>query len=91
LNREGESGGVAVTMRQARGSGVIEESADIMIGGWRPSLAEGISDDEKIRLEREGTFYQEILKNRSGKTGRVSLHFTGENLRVDDIEFRKFE
>ena len=36
LSRKGEDGTRPVTLEMARGSGVIEESVDYLIGAWRP-------------------------------------------------------
>jgi DNA primase len=85
LSREGGSGGVPVTMRMSRDSGVIEESADVLLGMWRPDLAEGLTQQEKDNLVKEGNFHIEVLKNRSGRTGKVTLHLNHETLRLSDI------
>lgn len=62
--------GVPVSAEDARDSGAIEDTADIMIGLWRPSDADktgGVT----------GAVQAGILKNRNGpKGGLVSLNFS---------------
>jgi DNA primase len=79
-SREGESGGKPVSLRMARDSGVVEESADYLLGGWRPELEEGLTDLE--RMERKGQYMIGILKNRRGPQGTVELKFDTSTLTI---------
>ena len=82
VDREGGNGGVPVTLRMARDSGVVEESADYLLGLWRPELAEGLSKTE--RLAFRGQFVIRVLKNRSGPAPKtVTLHFDPTSLRIE--------
>lgn len=81
VGREGESGGTALTLRSARDSGVIEESADHLWGIWRPALAEELTESEKVTRRSEMTV--RILKQRNGPAPiTVPLTFDGATLRV---------
>lgn len=74
LSRKGEDGTKPVTLDQARGSGVIEESVDYLIGAWRP---EGTNSPE---------FSSAILKNRHGTLGDAILYFDGRTLSITEVE-----
>ena len=74
LSRKGEDGTKPVTLDQARGSGVIEESVDYLIGAWRP---EGTNSPE---------FSSAILKNRHGRLGDAILHFDSRTLSISEVE-----
>lgn len=81
VGRQGESGGTALTLRSARDSGVIEESADHLWGIWRPSLSEELTEAEKVSRRSEMTV--RILKQRNGPAPiTVPLTFDGATLRV---------
>ncbi len=82
VDREGGNGGEPVTLRMARDSGVVEESADYLLGLWRPELAEGLTKDQ--RRELRGQFIVRVLKNRSGPAPKtVTLHFDPTSLRIE--------
>ncbi len=80
----GEDGKVPLTKSSARDTGAIEESADIMLGLYRPNMNE--NDDTQIAVQ--------ILKNRKGMEGetygydldRISLRITGEGEYLDSSE-----
>lgn len=74
LSRKGEDGTKPVTLDQARGSGVIEESVDYLIGAWRP---EGTNSPE---------YSTAILKNRHGTLGDAVLHFDSRTLSITEVE-----
>lgn len=74
LSRKGEDGTKPVTLDQARGSGVIEESVDYLIGAWRP---EGTNSSE---------FAAAILKNRHGRLGDAILNFDARTLSITEVD-----
>ena len=67
-------------MLDARDSGAIEDSADFLLGCWRPELKKGITPEEYGR--HRGEFYFSILKNRRGPRDRFSVHFDTRTLRI---------
>lgn len=81
VNRAGRSGGEPIESHHARDSGVVTESADIMISAWRPELKEGITEDEKRDLD--GVFMTKIVKNRYGVTGaQIEFMFVKRYLKL---------
>jgi len=74
LSRKGEDGTKPVTLDQARGSGVIEESVDYLIGAWRP----GGTDSPE--------FAAAIIKNRHGAVGDTMLYFDSRTLSITEVE-----
>jgi len=68
VSKIGKTGGDPIEGYMARDSGVVQESADIMISAWRPELKEDLSDEEKKDLE--GVYMTKIVKNRYGEVGR---------------------
>lgn len=76
ISRKGEDGSKPVTLDQARGSGVIEESLDYLIGAWRPS---GTNSPE---------FKAAILKNRHGPLGDTDLYIDTRTLSITEVEHR---
>lgn len=74
ISRKGEDGTKPVTLDHARGSGVVEESVDYLIGAWRP---EGTDSPE---------FSAAILKNRHGTTGNALMYFDARTLSITEIE-----
>ena len=72
VSKAGKSGGDPIEAHMARDSGVVVESADIMISAWRPELKENITDAEKKDLE--GIYITKIVKNRYGLSG-VQIEF----------------
>jgi len=81
VSKIGKTGGSPVSGYMARDSGTINESADILIGAWRPELEEGISMEKK--KEREGVFMTKIAKNRYGESGReIEFYFIKRHLKL---------
>ncbi len=84
IGRQGETGGVPVTLRDARDSGAIEEAANYVLGLWRPDLAEGNGgtppeEGQPVELKAR------LLKNRSGPANRtVTLTMDLRTLRISD-------
>lgn len=83
VGRSGESGGKPVTLQSARDSGVVEESADYVLGVWRPELDDALKDED--RAEVRGVFKGRVLKNRSGPAPvPFELRFDHETLRIEE-------
>lgn len=82
-DREGGDGSTPVTFTMARGSGVIEESCDFLIGLWRPSLADPRGLEEKLKMGIEwDELMAGILKNRNGGQGIVPLEMRPPTLQI---------
>lgn len=82
ISREGEDGGVPVTMQMARDSGVIEESSDYILGIWRPELKAGLKTEERQLLR--GELKARILKQRGGPAPiTVNLRLNVPSLKID--------
>ena len=65
-SRDGKGGWTPVEMTMARDSGAVEESADYMLGGWRPGLNPDLSEEEKEAMKED--YLMAVLKNRRGPT-----------------------
>ena len=84
IGRDGEEGGEPVTIQMARDSGVVEETADYLLGIWRPELSSRLSKEERGKVR--GEFKVRVLKNRSGPAPRtVTLRFDSSVLRVHPL------
>ena len=70
----GEDGDSPLTIHSARESGAIEESADFLLGLYRPEMKS--ENDDKVTIQ--------ILKNRKGKTGAWTYDFNGETMRITE-------
>jgi len=84
LNRELEKrANKRPVMSDMRESGAIEQDADLILGLYQ---------DEKYNPDSQdkGTAELEILKNRSGATGRIRLTFMGESVRFGDFSGEHF-
>ena len=79
-SRSAGDGSEEVTVLDARDSGAIEDSADFLLGCWRPELKKGITPEEYG--QHRGEFYFSILKNRRGPRDRFSVHFDTRTLRI---------
>ena len=79
-SRSAGDGSEEVTVLDARDSGAIEDSADFLLGCWRPELKKGIRPEEYGR--HRGEFHFAILKNRRGPRDRFSVHFDTRTLRI---------
>ncbi len=80
LSQINRSGDIAepVTMDMARGSGAIEESADYILGIWRPNL-------NNSKFEGLPDFIQvDVLKNRKGRSmvAPQKLYFQDGNIKL---------
>jgi replicative DNA helicase len=64
VNRQGGDGEVEVTLQMGRGSGIIEEAADVVLGLWQQESETSCSSDPQYEL------ICRILKNRKGKKGQ---------------------
>ena len=69
VNRGVESLSQCPTLRQARGSGAIEEAADFLVAAWRPGYEDEREDATVVQ------FTTTIWKNRHGHLGRVDHDF----------------
>jgi replicative DNA helicase len=79
-SRHARDGSEEVTITDARDSGAIEDSADFLIGCWRPELKAGLSPE--AFMDVEGRLWFRILKARRGMQARFQARFEGETLRV---------
>ena len=70
----GDDGDTALTIHSARESGAIEESADFLLGLYRPEMKS--EKDDKVTIQ--------ILKNRKGTTGAWTYDFNGETMRITE-------
>src|SRR3990167_10392621 len=70
----GENEDSPLTIHSARESGAIEESADFLLGLYRPEMKS--ENDDKVTIQ--------ILKNRKGKTGAWTYDFNGETMRITE-------
>lgn len=74
LSRAGGNGSEPVSLEMLRDSGVVEESADFIIGAWRPEKQRDISPDDYFKTKN--VLRLAILKNRKGGEGRdIALRF----------------
>lgn len=86
-NREGgKSGSEKMDLTAARDTGAIEESADYMLGIYRPAADPKKTEDERTAVQHE--MYCQILKNRWGRTGEIKLWFDGMTKRIEDVKGR---
>ena len=79
-SRHAGDGSEEVTVTDGRDSGAIEDSADFLIGCWRPELAAGLKAEDFMEIEGQLRF--RILKARRGMQARFEARFEGETLRV---------
>jgi 5S rRNA maturation endonuclease (ribonuclease M5) len=86
LSRVGGSGGEPVTLDMGRDTGVIEESADVLIGLWRPELEKDITDEERLKRQGESKMVGAVLKNRAGPTGQIIFRFDRRTLVVSEYD-----
>ena len=83
-SRKAGDGSEEVTVTDARDSGAIEDSADFLLGCWRPELKTGISTEDFMDVH--GDLWFRILKARRGLQDRFCVRFEGETLRVLEPE-----
>lgn len=80
--------GVAIDDSHARDSSAVRDSADVLIGAWRPELEEGLVDAKKKELE--GVWRSKILKNRYGPAHCiVDFEFVPRYLKLFPADPRK--
>jgi replicative DNA helicase len=85
LSKQGQGGGIPVEIGMARDSGVVIESADIVIGAWRPGLRNDITESQMALVKN--VFRTKILKNRYGPSGAmIDFDFTDKYLVLDEKE-----
>ena len=71
-----DHGNKPLHLSSARESGAIEESADFLLGLYRPYAGDEEHDDDTIRVQ--------LLKNRKGHTGEVDCYFDRRTLRIGE-------
>ncbi len=81
-SRHAGDGSEEVTLTDARDSGAIEDSADFLIGCWRPELRTGIGGEDYCKVY--GQLWFRILKARRGFQDQFCVRFQGETLRVTE-------
>ena len=80
--------GIAIDDSHARDSSAIRDSADVLIGAWRPELEEGLVDAKKKELS--GIWRSKILKNRYGPGHVVvDFEFVPQHLRLFPADPKK--
>lgn len=78
VSRKGGSGEIEISLDMGRGSGVIEEGADFILGLWQVKKSKSV-DEEKDDYD----LICRILKNRKGHKGsRWKLDLDAETLRI---------
>ena len=82
-NRSAGDESQEVSVVEARDSGAIEDSADFLLGAWRPELAKEIGIEAYADVA--GQMHFSILKNRRGPKDNFVMGFNGETLRVGPI------
>ena len=75
------AGGIVVS-----NSGVIEESADYLIGAYRPEL--NPENSPEVQAQVSGQLILQFLKSRAGRYGEATLHY---NIETQTIEERAAE
>ena len=82
-SRDGKGGWTPVDMTMARDSGAVEESADYMLGGWRPGLNPDLTEEEKEAMSED--YLMSILKNRRGPANTTfRFKYYAETRRIDE-------
>ena len=79
-SRSAGDGSEEVTVVDARDSGAIEDSADFLLGCWRPELKKAITPEEYAQYHGDLCF--SILKNRRGPRDRFTVFFDAKTLRI---------
>lgn len=78
-NREGGTGAEPITIDMGRGSGVIEEAADFVLGAWRPE-----KDNPDYQTADVEPFVLAILKGRKGPQGQRQLAFNKRKMTITE-------
>ncbi len=76
-SRTAGDGSEEVTVLDARDSGAIEDSADFLLGAWRPEMKGKIKPEEYAELR--GRLWIRILKARRGLLDKFLLRFDRQN------------
>jgi replicative DNA helicase len=79
-SRSAGDGSEEVGVLDARDSGAIEDSADYLVGCWRPELKKGITTERFCEVHGEMHF--SLLKNRRGPRDQWTMNFDAKTLRV---------
>ena len=79
-SRAAGDGSQEVTITDARDSGAVEDSADFLVGAWRPDLRPDYEGPD------EGTIRFAVLKAREGARVKWSQTFDGPTLRLGEVE-----
>jgi|GEM_PF-2577299 len=79
-SRTAGDGSQEVTVTDARDSGAIEDSADFLVGAWRPDLRPEYEGTD------EGCIRFALLKARRGAKVRWSQTFHGPTLRLGEVD-----
>src|SRR5207237_1880706 len=81
LSREGGDGSEPVSLTMLRDSGVLEESADFVLGAWQPGRKRDLSPPEALNLK--DVMRVALLKNRKGQRGNpIDLRFRTDSRRL---------
>lgn len=82
-SRAGGDGSEPVDFTMARDSGAVEESADYLLGAWRPELNPDLKEEELEKVK--GQYYIRILKSRDGpKNVDVLMHYDPITRRITE-------
>lgn len=82
-SRAAGNGATPVDEKMARDSGVVEESADYLLGAWRPELDPDLKDHEREKVK--GQYFIRLLKNRDGpKNVDVLMHYDPITRRITE-------
>jgi len=79
-SRKAGDGSEEVTLTDARDSGAIEDTADFLLGAWRPALRAGITSEEYKKVR--GEMWIRLLKARRGIQDKFRVNFEGKTMRV---------
>lgn len=82
-NRDGGADGSSpLSLQSARDTGAIEESADYVLGIYRPGINPELDPNEKVLVEKEMRI--QVLKARWGRLGEALLHFEGAKKLIEN-------
>jgi DNA primase len=82
-NRDGgKDGSTPLTLQSSRDTGAIEESADYVLGIYRPGLKSDIDEEERVLVEKE--MRVQVLKARWGLVGECLLQFDGKTKKISN-------
>ncbi len=82
-SRKAGDGSEEVTVTDARDSGAIEDSADFLIGCWRPEMRSNVQASQVAEWRKvRGELWFRILKARRGVTSKFYAGFDGATMRV---------